>query len=324
MWLDGHLITYILALLREITPLAVQIHHVWRNCHYLLPRHFIGTISKVLIGRYPQPAPPHGYSVPHDLHPLWGITLHGSDCTARWVGNEYEGFICMFCEGDAALAGVRELWLADVSPVPCAEPHMLRATVANQLRALIQAMSALETVVLVNQFQAPWTGAPPSLRLLPDAREGEGHIGPRPSTVRIAHGYGKHVLRWWTERADPVFAVAPLDLTGILEELASGAYDYIQHLTIEVPYHVPVDAGDVERLRRYCNTVQVKVVVSRRQSRFRRTVMSRLLGRRATPRGRISSGHVLRSEHCTILVVCDYHSYSSTMKCIAESPGTVL
>ncbi|KAL1940613.1 hypothetical protein VTO73DRAFT_8048 [Trametes versicolor] len=260
VWLDGHLITYILSLLREKTPLAVQVHHVWRNPHYLLPRHFIGAISKVLIGRYPQRAPPHGYPDPHDLPPFWGIMLSGSERTARWIGDESEGLTRMFCEGDAALAGVRELWLADVSPAPCDEPHVLGATDANQLRALIQSMSALETVVLVNQFQAPWMGAPPSLRLLPDAREEDGHIGPRPSTVRIAHGYGKRVLRWWTERPDPIPAVPPLDLTGILEELASGAYDYIRHLTIEVPFHVAVDAGDVERLREHCDTVQVHVM----------------------------------------------------------------
>lgn len=138
---------------------------------------------------------------------------------------------------------------------------MLPAAEANQVRALIQDMSSLETVVLVNQFQAPWTGASPSLRLLPDAREGGGHMGPRPSTtVRIAHGYGKHVLQRWSEQSDSIPAAPPLDLTGILEELASGAYDYIQHLTIEAPYHVAVDGGDVERLREHCYTVQVKVV----------------------------------------------------------------
>ncbi|EIW65268.1 uncharacterized protein TRAVEDRAFT_68792 [Trametes versicolor FP-101664 SS1] len=199
--LDGHLIIYILSLLREITPLAVQIHHVWRN---------ITTGYPVILSGYPDP---------HDLPPLWGITLCGSERTARWAGDEDEGIPCMFCEGDPALTGVRELWLADVSPATCDGPYIPRATTANQLRALIQGMSALETIVL--------------------------------------HGYGKHVLRWWTERPDPIPAMA----TGILEELASGAYSYVQHLVIEVPFHVPVDAGDVERLREHCNTVQIKTVV---------------------------------------------------------------
>ncbi len=114
--------------------------------------------------------------------------------------------------------------------------------------------------MLVNQFQAPWTGASPSLRLLTHAREGNGHAGPRPSTVRIAHGYGKHVLHRWSERPDPTPAVTPLDLTSVLEELASDAYDYVRHVVIEVPYHVAVDAGDVEQLRKHCATVIVKVV----------------------------------------------------------------
>ncbi len=165
-------------------------------------------------------------------------------------------------EWGAALAGVRELWIWDALPASCDELRALPAPEADHLRALVRHMPALETVVLVNQFQAPWTGAPPSLCLLPDAREGElRHVGPRPNTVRIAHGYGKHVLQRWSERPDLATPAVPaLDLTGVLEELASGAYDYVRNVVIEVPYHVAVDAGDVARLREHCDTVQVKVV----------------------------------------------------------------
>ncbi|EIW65273.1 uncharacterized protein TRAVEDRAFT_17041 [Trametes versicolor FP-101664 SS1] len=258
--LDGYLIAYILSLLTEKTKLDVQIHSVLRDLHFPLPRHFLGAISKVGIARYPQPVPFYKFPRPPDSPFMWGITLSGSERTVRRVGDEFEALTRMLYEEDAALAGVRELWLADVSPATCDEPHMLRAAEADQVRALIQGMPVLETVVLINQFQAPWTGAPPSLRLLPDARDSDRHIGPRSSTVRIAHGYGKHVLQRWPERPNPIPSVPPLNLTCILEELASGAYDYVQHLAIEVPYHIAVDAGDVERLREYCDAVQVKVM----------------------------------------------------------------
>ncbi|OJT07961.1 hypothetical protein TRAPUB_1172 [Trametes pubescens] len=258
--MNGHLASYILFLLAEQATLAVQLHYPWMNfdalSHHL---HLPSGVSKVVIGRYPLPALLPGSSGPPDSPLIWGITLSGSERVIRWVGDELTRMLCGGAT-NAQLAGVRELWLADVSPAPCDEPHILRAAEANQVRAIIQDMSSLETVVLVNQFQAPWTGAPPSLRLLPNAREGERHVGPRPSMVRIAHGYGKHVLQRWSERPDPTPAVPALDLTGVLEELASGAYDYVRNVVIEVPYHVAVDAGDIERLREHCDTVQVKVV----------------------------------------------------------------
>ncbi|KAL1940620.1 hypothetical protein VTO73DRAFT_8055 [Trametes versicolor] len=260
--LDGHLAAFVLSLLVKSPVLAVQLHNVWSltwaPSRYPLLSEF--KFSKVVIGRYPQPAS-HGMFSPSFV---WGFTLSGAERTLRRIDPTLEvatDTLSHRQEGtDAALADVRELWIGDTSPAPCDELHVLTSPEADHLRALVRRMPALECVVLVNQLQAPWTGLPPSLRLLPDAREGDGHVGPRPSTVRIAHGYGKHVLNRWRERPDPTPAVPPLDLTHVFEELVSGAYEYARHLVIEVPYHVVVDAGDVERLREYCDTVQVKVV----------------------------------------------------------------
>ncbi|OJT04935.1 hypothetical protein TRAPUB_4277 [Trametes pubescens] len=57
-------------------------------------------------------------------------------------------------------------------------------------------------------------------------------------------------------------AVPPLDVTGVLNELATGAYNHIEQLPLEAPHRVDVDddMGDVERLRAHVRTVEVRVV----------------------------------------------------------------
>ena len=46
----------------------------------------------------------------------------------------------------------------------------------------------------------------------------------------------------------------------VLEELASGAYGYIQHIVLQVTPHLSVNEADVERLREYVPTVEVERV----------------------------------------------------------------
>ncbi len=55
-------------------------------------------------------------------------------------------------------------------------------------------------------------------------------------------------------------AVLPLDVTGVLNELATGAYNYTEQLPLEAPHRVDVDMGHVERLRAHVRTVEVRVV----------------------------------------------------------------
>ncbi|EIW65255.1 uncharacterized protein TRAVEDRAFT_17027 [Trametes versicolor FP-101664 SS1] len=225
------------------------------------PRLLPGGISKAIIGRYPRPSWPSERGPPF----VWGITLSSLEHTVRRTGEALTDIIDMLYRegaGSGAFEGVQELWLSDVFPTTCDELNTLHSPEANQVRALIQCMSGLECVTLVNQFQSPWTGAPSSLRLLPDARE-DGRFGSRPATVRIAYGYGEYVVERWSEpRPKLVPAVPPLDLTGILEELATGAYSYIEKLVIEVPRRVDVDMGDIEQRRARVGIVDLRVVDS--------------------------------------------------------------
>lgn len=261
--LYNRLASFVLSLiLADQQPLVVQLHTIYADTSQpTIHQHRILDLdakpSLVTIGRYPQP---HNFVKESPL--VWGMTASGSQRTLRVVGDTLQEATDPLHEGGAAMiADVHELWLADVSPATCDEPNTLPASDAAALRALIKSMTALETVTLVNQFQAPWTGAPPSLGLLPDGREDGPHTS-RPSKVRIAYGYGygKHVLQRWTERPDPPHVVPPLDLTGILDEVSSGAYNYIRHLVLETPSRVDVNAEDVERLRTHFETVQVRVV----------------------------------------------------------------
>lgn len=262
--LKARLASFILSLLAEQSTLAVQLLDMRlvgdANVSYP-PRLLPGGISKAIIGRYPRPSWPSERGPPF----VWGITLSSLEHTVRRTGEALTDIIDMLYRegaGSGAFEDVQELWLADVFPTACDGPNALHSPEADQIRALIQCMSGLECVTLVNQFQSPWTGAPSSLRLLPDARE-DGRFGPRPATVRIAYGYGEYVVERWSEpRPKLVPAVPPLDLTGILEELATGAYSYIEKLVIEVPRRVDVDMGDIEQRRARVGTVELKVVDS--------------------------------------------------------------
>ncbi|OJT07969.1 hypothetical protein TRAPUB_1180 [Trametes pubescens] len=250
---------FILSLVLADQPqLAVQLHKIYPDSSRSITMHhhrLLKNPSQVVIGRYPQPAE----RVPGGPY-VWGMTASGSEQrTLRMVGETLDEVAGMLREGGAAtLAGVRELWLTDVSPAACDEPNTLPTADVAALSTLVKSMPTLEAVTLVNQFQAPWTGAPPSLRLLPSVHEDAVSV-PRPATVRISYGYGVHVLNWWFSRPHTTPAVRPLDLTGLLEELSSGAYDYIRHLVLETPPLVNINAGDVDRLRALCETVEMRV-----------------------------------------------------------------
>ncbi|KAL1940621.1 hypothetical protein VTO73DRAFT_8056 [Trametes versicolor] len=260
LFMYNRLAFFILSLILADQPqLAVQLHKIYPDSDRSITMHhhrLLKNPSQIVIGRYPQPAE----RVPGGPY-VWGMTASGSEQrTLRMVGETLDEVTGMLLKGDAvALVNVRELWLTDVSPAICDVPGMLPSADVAALSTLIKRMPALETVTLVNQFQAPWTGSSPSLHLLPSIHEDAVSV-PRPTTVRIAYGYGPHVLNLWSSRPDTTPAVRPLYLTRILEELSSGAYGYIRHLVLETPPHVSVDAGDVDGLRAHCEVVEVRVV----------------------------------------------------------------
>ncbi|EIW65266.1 uncharacterized protein TRAVEDRAFT_42644 [Trametes versicolor FP-101664 SS1] len=189
------------------------------------------------------------------------MSVCGSRRTLRTATKTLEEVADPLLENAAtALTDARELWLADVSS-PTAHPPS--PSQISSLKTIVAAMPRLDTVVLANHFQAVWAeGGRPSLFLLPDARD--ARVRPSITTLRIVHGYGPHLREDWEMPRDGSAPVMPpLDLTGLVDELASGAYDYLEHLVIEVPGHLrwmDVDGGDIARLRTHFKTTQVRMV----------------------------------------------------------------
>lgn len=247
----SYLASYISSLVSADQPeLALQLLHIeWPRgtLHLQLP----GGVSRLTLGRYPT------LSTQGEFR-WWGMSACGSRHTLRTAAVTIEGAAEPLLRPDAsaALADVRTLWLADVATLTSPGLYSFEVPV---LKAAIAAFPILDTIVLANHFQSDWAeGGRPSLFLLPDARGAA--VQPRISTLRIVHGYGMDLYK----QGDFVGAAPPeghpLNLTRILAELASGAYDYLEHLVIEVPGHVRVDARQVARLRPHFKTTQVRVV----------------------------------------------------------------
>lgn len=158
---------------------------------------------------------------------------------------------------------MRELWLTDVPPSTGRQKDLLPAESALLLKNAIATMPALDTFVLVNQMQVDWMCARPSLALLPDMRDAVSW--PPITTLRIVYGYGpevRNVRNHWQD-AWPFQKLVPvplLILAGILGELASGAYDYLEHLVLEIPHRVSVNPGELAQLREHFVTAEVKVM----------------------------------------------------------------
>lgn len=212
--------------------------------------HMPGDVSQLTIGRYPTLSN-KGESR------WWGMSACGSRRTLRTAAATF-GIVEPLLQPDAGaiLADARVLWLEDVATLTS---PVLNPSQVSLLKTVIAAMPNLDTIVLANHFQSDWAECVrPSLFLLPDAHSAA--VQPRISTLRIVHGYGPDVHEKGDFTGRARLEVPPLDLDRILAELAKGAYDYLEHLVIEVPGHVRVDARHVARLRPHFKTTQVRVV----------------------------------------------------------------
>ncbi len=78
------------------------------------------------------------------------------------------------------------------------------------------------------------------------------------TTLRIVYGYGPELRS--LQNHNVWLSRIPLVLAGILDELASGAYDYLEHLVLEIPHSVSVNPGELARLREHFVTAEVKVM----------------------------------------------------------------
>ncbi|OJT04932.1 hypothetical protein TRAPUB_4274 [Trametes pubescens] len=252
--LDNYLVSFVCSLVLADQPgLVLQLLETWlHRSGRRRPSYppFPHGISRFAIGLYP--LNPNGPIYRFQ----WAITACGAQHTLRAAANVLMDVAGPLLQDATLLADVRELWLADISTHTSVAPPPRQVALLN---AIMAAMPRLDTVVLANHFHASWThSGRPSLFLLPDARS--PIPWPRITTLRIVYGAGPRLWEEGESHGGFRRAVHPLDLTGILDELASGAYDYLEHLVIEVPHGVYVDDGDFARLRGYFETARIAVV----------------------------------------------------------------
>ncbi|EIW65265.1 uncharacterized protein TRAVEDRAFT_42643 [Trametes versicolor FP-101664 SS1] len=258
--MNGHLASYILSqVLADQDGLALQLHHLRTPLDPVLPRDLLAGTSLLNIGRYP-----YRSSTDVDYSFLWGMTASGPRRTYRaTTATLLDTVAPLLRGGPQALGTVRELWLTDVPPSTGRQKDLLATESALLLKKTIAAMPALDTFVLANQMQIDWMCARPSLALLPDMRDAVSW--PPITTLRIVYGYRPEVRNVQNQNAWPWPKLVPvpvpvLILAGILCELASGAYDYLEHLVLEIPHRVSVNQGELARLREHFVTAEVKVM----------------------------------------------------------------
>lgn len=246
----GYLASFVIFLVaNDEQDLALQLHDLKTDLNPALPRdRLLDRTLRLAVAMYPPPPNSGG---------VWMITAVSPDRTFRATSHTLQKALSPLLRrvNNQALAGVRELWLADVAALTLAdgEKSRLSPREVSTLKAVVAAAN-LDTVVFANHFQTRWARGRPSLFLLPDTREAVAW--PSISTLRIVYGYGPFLDSDWT----PHEGVPPLDLSVILAELALGAYDYLEHLVIQVPRGVYVDPEEVTELQAYFETTRVEVV----------------------------------------------------------------
>ncbi|KAI0759006.1 hypothetical protein C8Q74DRAFT_1441529 [Fomes fomentarius] len=146
---------------------------------------------------------------------------------------------------------IREAWLLNASAA-YPRPRREAATAPPASSAtLLEGLSTLESVVIIVDHTYNVIKRKPRLNLLPSSRDPAFKM-PHLSTVRIVHGYSDHslALRFAEERG---YGTEPendvLDLTPLLEDFASGEYDYIKHLLLQTTPQLEVEETQLERLR---------------------------------------------------------------------------
>ncbi|KAI0353144.1 hypothetical protein OH77DRAFT_631288 [Trametes cingulata] len=268
-----YLASYILSLILSDQPqLAVQLRHVWDAKFFPVPLELFHGTTRLAIGRYSE-IRGHPPPYPRYVAFTWGITASGPQYTIRKTYSpDVDGFMMAAPIGaqtglgatervllhPTVLAGVRELWLVDVSPSKKGHVAPPVASAQSLLRSMAARMPALETVVLVSEsWELAWAGGPPSLRLLPDGRD-PGFTAPRLNTLRVVHGFPLppeyHLADGRLSGSD-----GSLDLSVILDDLSSGAYDYLVHLIIEVRRRDQIFKEQLAVLEEFFSTVQVRV-----------------------------------------------------------------
>ncbi|KAI0696484.1 hypothetical protein C8T65DRAFT_663634 [Cerioporus squamosus] len=154
----------------------------------------------------------------------------------------------------SALQSVSEVWVVNFRTDwwdACAEP----------LRTTIVALPALEIISIVMD-QSRGCGEP-DLRILPGGHD-VAFDSPRLKTARLVYGCDRHVeYRRIVDSGQYGDLLKPretkqLSLSRVIEQLKSGAFEYLDRLVLCAASHLMFDEAEVEQLRGYVSQVDVE------------------------------------------------------------------
>ncbi len=172
---------------------------------------------------------------------MYGRDLHYDDYSPpQWIGQVVPTL---------ASLDIREVWLLNASAVYPRPRREADTAPPASSATLLEGLSTLESVVIIVDHTYR-IERKPRIDLLPSSRDPAFNM-PNLSTVRIVHGYSDHSLAFrlakengYTEPEKEV-----LDLTPLLEDFASGEYDYINHLLLQATPQIEVEETQLESLR---------------------------------------------------------------------------
>ena len=158
-----------------------------------------------------------------------------------------------------ALRSVTEIWLVNL-PLD-ASRNGWKDTFDDPLHSIIAALPALKMVSIVYDYLHHDTM--PDLRLLPDGRE-PSFDSPHLKTVQIVYGYDREdehrraiEARQYEELLKPR-ETTQLTLARLVEQLQTGAFNYLDRLVLRVPSHLILAVSELVKLRESVPQVDVQ------------------------------------------------------------------
>ena len=159
----------------------------------------------------------------------------------------------------SSLGAVTELWLVDLPRHESSSEWW--DSYDETLRSVLTALPTLEVVSIAYDHSRHI--AVPDLRLFPDGRE-PSFNSHRLKTVRFLHGYDRDLeYRVVLEAGEYEELLKPretkeLSLARILDQLRTGAFDYLSRLVLRVPSHFTLDEAELAQLRGCVSQVDIE------------------------------------------------------------------
>ncbi|KAI0693759.1 hypothetical protein C8T65DRAFT_62611 [Cerioporus squamosus] len=161
-------------------------------------------------------------------------------------GHDLWNWCAQIVTHSTALLGVREVWVTNVSRMRDDKFATLQSTIAS--------LPALETLVLKdNRHAGHTTLSSPDLSMCPSALDPSFHSD-RLKTLRVIYGLSPE------SSSTHSYVLYALSLADMFAQLRTGAYDYFEHLVVQLVRQLVINEADLSELREHFTTVQVQYV----------------------------------------------------------------